>query len=393
MGLETVISEEHEKQGLVLRIARSASFRNAPRLCDFLLFVTERALSGKPNEISEQALGQAVFHRPEHYDTTNDNIVRVSARQVRIKLKEYADCEGRDDVWLLEMPKGGYVPIFTRRFEPALDQPSIVAAPVLNLAESPADHTRYWQFSTLVLALVALGFGLAFFRTYFSVTAVVHKPSLTDIIIRPGQRTLIVLADSSLVLLHELTGQTVNVHDYEARQYPQAMASPDLRKFAKRLSSIQLTSLANLGLAMGLARTRPDAADRIQVIHARNVTPRNLKENNLILVGGSRSNPWAGLFEDRLNFRFDFSNGRQRAHIVNTKPQPGEAEEYISKEGSSRGFGRLALTSNLNHSGKVLLISGTTIEATEAASEFFLDDSASQTLSLLLGRKPSEGLG
>ena len=33
-------------------------------------------------------LGKLVFHRPENYDTTNDNIVRVSARQVRIKLKE-----------------------------------------------------------------------------------------------------------------------------------------------------------------------------------------------------------------------------------------------------------------------------------------------------------------
>jgi hypothetical protein len=48
---------------------------------------------------------------------------------------------------------------------------------------------------------------------------------------------------------------------------------------------------------------------------------------------------------------------------------------------------------NLNSTGRVLLIAGTTIEATEAATEFFLDGQAGQSLTGVLGRQPSEGNG
>jgi hypothetical protein len=54
-------------------------------------------------------------------------------------------------------------------------------------------------------------------------------------------------------------------------------------------------SLADLSFVTGLLRTRPDAIDRSQVVHARDVGPRNLKDGNLILLGGSRANPWTGL--------------------------------------------------------------------------------------------------
>ena len=106
------------------------------------------------------------------------------------------------------------------------------------------------------------------------------------------------------------------------------------------------------------------------------------------------------LFEDRLTFRFEFSDGAVPARIVNTKPQQGESAVYQtegrnggSRRASRRAFARIALVPNLNHTGRVLLLSGTTIEATEAAAEFFLDERAAETLKATLGSHPSEGTG
>jgi len=115
MTSQVVVSEEQEKRAVVQRIADSPGFRSAPRLRDFLLFVTDLALSGRTSEISEQHIGYAVFRRSVDYETATDNIVRVSARQLRTKLKEYAEHDGELDPWHLEIPKGAYVPIFTRR--------------------------------------------------------------------------------------------------------------------------------------------------------------------------------------------------------------------------------------------------------------------------------------
>ncbi|MDZ4803125.1 MAG: hypothetical protein SGI92_33615 [Bryobacteraceae bacterium] len=138
------ITDEREKRAFVQRIADSPGFRSAPRLRDFLLFVTDVALSGRSSEISEQYIGREVFHRATDYDTANDNIVRVSARQLRIKLHEYADTEGNADPWVLDIPKGGYVPVFTRR------QPAVVEAPPANRM-SPR-----WRIAAVVCAAIAL---------------------------------------------------------------------------------------------------------------------------------------------------------------------------------------------------------------------------------------------
>ncbi|MBY0506251.1 MAG: hypothetical protein K2X03_20200 [Bryobacteraceae bacterium] len=378
MASETAAREQQEKQELAQRVADSARFRHAPRLREFLLFVTERALTQRSNEISEQALGREVFHRPESYDTTNDNIVRVTARQVRVKLKEYADNEGCGDSWVLEIPKGGYVPVFSRREEVVPKVP---------------DPTRGWKLATVGLALLAVALSLAVFRR--EPRGGVRPPAapLSDLVIRPGQRTVIVMTDSSLVLLHELTGRMMSANEYESRQYPLGEQRGAPEPFVRHLTTRRLLSLADLSLAMGLIRRRPDAEEWIQVVHARDVGPRNFKDNNVILMGGARSNPWTGLFEERLNFRFVFSDGGTPPRVVNSEPQAGELAAYEPDPGKTRAFARIALVPNLNHTGRVLLLSGTTIEATEAASEFFLNDQALETLRTALGRDPSGGKG
>ena len=106
------------------RIAASPSFRKADRCVRLLRHVTGRALEGRGGELKEYALGVTVFERPESFDPRTDPVVRLEVRRLRLKLAEYYQQEGLDDLVVIDLPKGAYVPHFRarRRFssEPAV---------------------------------------------------------------------------------------------------------------------------------------------------------------------------------------------------------------------------------------------------------------------------------
>ncbi|MCU0229092.1 MAG: hypothetical protein MUF01_15790, partial [Bryobacterales bacterium] len=122
------------------RTLHSETFRRSQRLREFLHYVGTMALDGRAAEVSELSIGDAVFHRREHFNPQEDNIVRNTARALRQKLKEYAEGEGKCQALCIEMPKGSYVPVF------------VAAA-----ASPPQGETRGWRGQPVVmLAAVAL---------------------------------------------------------------------------------------------------------------------------------------------------------------------------------------------------------------------------------------------
>ncbi len=46
---------------------------------------------------------------------SQDNIVRVNATELRKRLESYFATDGADEVCVLEIPRGGYSPVFSRR--------------------------------------------------------------------------------------------------------------------------------------------------------------------------------------------------------------------------------------------------------------------------------------
>jgi TolB-like protein/Flp pilus assembly protein TadD len=97
------------------RLTASEKLRSSERLCRFLRFVVEKAVSGAGDEIKEYSVATIVYGRPSSFDPKTDSIVRVEASRLRSKLREYYDSEGLHDLVVVELPKGAYVPAFTRR--------------------------------------------------------------------------------------------------------------------------------------------------------------------------------------------------------------------------------------------------------------------------------------
>src|ERR1700724_2848182 len=117
--------------GALARILASPTFGRSPRLREFLAFVCERVMQNREAEINETEIATHVFGRPpDSRLSSEDTIVRSSARHLRAKLKEYYEKEGAAETLLVEIPTGSYVPMIRNRFPVAQPAASPVEAVV-----------------------------------------------------------------------------------------------------------------------------------------------------------------------------------------------------------------------------------------------------------------------
>jgi len=95
-------------------IVASEEFAKSERLCRFLRYTVELAVTGKAQQLNQYAVGRDVFDRGESYDPRIDSIVRVEACRLRAKLRRYYERHRTDRV-LFEFPLGSYAPKFRER--------------------------------------------------------------------------------------------------------------------------------------------------------------------------------------------------------------------------------------------------------------------------------------
>src|SRR5215831_236941 len=92
-------------------VLKCPGFARNERLSGFLRFVVERHLDGRFQELKESVIGMEVFGREPTYDTKTDPVVRTEARRLRTRLREYYNGPGAGDTIIIDLPKGGYVPV------------------------------------------------------------------------------------------------------------------------------------------------------------------------------------------------------------------------------------------------------------------------------------------
>ena len=140
----TPTGDEASRQQLD-RILASATFRQVDRLKRFLKFVGLEALDGHGDQLKEYVIGVQVFDKDSSFDPRADPIVRVQARRLRARLVRYYREEGGADPVVIELPKGGYAPVFRVRDSTSVGRRSISAtlAAQNTIAVLPfADHSQ-----------------------------------------------------------------------------------------------------------------------------------------------------------------------------------------------------------------------------------------------------------
>src|SRR5215470_10416977 len=109
------------------RIVASATFQQVERLKRFIAFIVTEAAAGRGDELKEYVVGVQVFGKEASFDPRTDPIVRVQARRLRARLSRYYHDEGQQDEIIIELPKGGYAPVFKKREPRTAPRPSLTS--------------------------------------------------------------------------------------------------------------------------------------------------------------------------------------------------------------------------------------------------------------------------
>ena len=153
------------------RILDSPDFNGTSQQRDFLTYVVSETLAGNSQNIKGYTIATQVFGRNEDFDQAIDPIVSIQANKLRRAMERYYLLAGREDKVLIEIPRGTYIPVFTKRVTaaeiPAIETgrdadsclddscPKILIRPFRNLPDSPEKHSLGTGFASALASEIS----------------------------------------------------------------------------------------------------------------------------------------------------------------------------------------------------------------------------------------------
>jgi len=391
---------------LAQRIVAGPHFSRSHLMSRFLLYVVAETLEGRQSGITEHQIGVRIFGRPTDYRTDEDNIVRNYARQLRKRLAEHFHGDGNREPLRLDIPVGGYIPVFTSAadvelnpgiesplaFDRSLDhgktnQPDLPrtygsAARVISLPgpnSTSSTAARLMANKTFrVTALAVLYSAVLVCLTWFVASRIPAgrpniEPShiLWSALLSDSTNTYVVPPDAGLNLLEDISHRTLPLADYIKGSYldlPLVGLDDHTRQ---DLRTQQFSDFLSVQIVAALARQEEYNPQRVFLRFPRDLRLDDLKTANAVLIGSVSSNPWAALADRNTNFRIALKEGMTGAFIVNAKPLPGEASSYAShwNEPSHETYALILFVPNLSGNNHLLLLEGLDVAGTQAAAE------------------------
>ncbi|MDW6022891.1 hypothetical protein SAZ10_14100 [Mesorhizobium sp. BAC0120] len=187
VGDDTV--SDHDAKQELERILSDPEFHCTVRHRKFLRFVTDELLQGRGDAVKAYTIAVDVFGRPPSFDPSTDPIVRIEATRLRAALTRYYELHGNGLSVRIELPKGRYIPVFTRSRPGCEPEPvSLDDAPAPAVASqpptSPLQPSARTQWKSVVIGAVAglasagLFVGIVFIR-WAERPAFSKRPNLT----------------------------------------------------------------------------------------------------------------------------------------------------------------------------------------------------------------------
>ncbi len=389
-----------ERWQLVQRIVSSPPFQKSTRLRDLLQFISEQTIHGNAHELTEQHIGNALFHKPSDYSPLEDSSVRVHARQLRLKLHEYFNEEGRNEPLILDIPKGSYAPVFRTVLKTA-GLPAAIASTVIPVVAWRRRAMVPWAICGILTMLCAvLSYRVIPHRTAGAVSGTASLSWPSSQIFDTRHQTIIVVADSNYGMSRILASQPGSLDQYLRRDFLRStpvskIGEADFR-LSEYISNSTLTSFADVADVVSLFKMAGALQSQVSVRYPRDLRMRDLDHNNYIFIGSPGSNPWVTLLQDKLNFHeSETVVGKSAKVFVNKNPLPGEQPQYEGLRWTGtmgEDYATISLLPNATHDGSVLAFQGLQQEGTEAAGRFLADEENRRQLMTALGISASDSI-
>jgi hypothetical protein len=369
---ESEAASPDPRRALVERVVASRGFARSPRLRALLTFTCERALVRPASPIPAREIAAAVFPGPPGRFAADENtLVRVHTSRLRRGLAEYFAGAGAGETLVIDIPRFSYTPLFRSR-------------PVAIPAPRPR-RTLAWALGfPSALAAAAISLGVAASPHAAPVEGEVG-PMVERVwaqMFDRGHTVSMVLGDGDLPLLEAALGHSLTVDEYATWDFRAPVAGAPRGALDGPVASVADMRVAQRVSVIG-ART----GFAVQVLSAREATPLQFHQNDVIVAGSRRANPWLALVEEGLAFRSGSDPVTGRAWFDNVRPGRGEAPRYAAE--ADRGYCRVAYRPALGGTGSVVLLSGTEAASSEAGLDLLTREPWLAQLRSRLGAAPA----
>lgn len=109
--LGSIVTHQQIRSQLA-KINATEEFQRSKRSLRFLNYIVEETLAGRASRIKAYSVAISVLDRDDTFDPQTDPMVRIEASQLRRRLERYYLTQGAADPVVIDLPKGGYVPVF-----------------------------------------------------------------------------------------------------------------------------------------------------------------------------------------------------------------------------------------------------------------------------------------
>lgn len=190
----------------------------------------------------------------------------------------------------------------------------------------------------------------------------------------PRTPTLVVPADSSLVLYRSMTHRDISLGEYINGEYRvKADDGSDDPTTAKGLARRRLTSIADLEFIAGVVPKIQQTDRKMVVRYARDLQTQDFRQSNIILLGARYANPWVSLMDGERQFALFFDETTRMVTIKDRNRQPEDFVKYHPGQPEDLAYALISYVPNFTQGKHVLIMEGTSIAGTEAAVNFLLD--------------------
>jgi hypothetical protein len=143
----------------------------------------------------------------------------------------------------------------------------------------------------------------------------------------------VILCDPDIVNIQRLMNYSVSLsNDANQHYWPNATLTPEVRRVLQAVSFRGASVAAvDAGIDLRIADIGRFGKRFVMDTHtARSLRLTDFKtDDSFVLLGSPRSNSWFELFQDQLDFSFEFDSVRKAEFVRNKHPRDGESSAYV----------------------------------------------------------------